>query len=117
MIKNSINQYHPDLKIETLCISKKGRDVELFRIHKNSAPDYKTFLLHPLRYLFANASGNDGLCPERAFSIAQGNALWFKCHINSPERARSIIRAMSTDGTLHYHITPFQGLLGVVACK
>ena len=36
---------HPDLKIETLCTSKKGRDVELLRINnKNNAPEYKIFL-------------------------------------------------------------------------
>ena len=36
---------HPDLKIETLCVSRKGRDVELLRIqNKNRTPEFKIFL-------------------------------------------------------------------------
>lgn len=36
---------HPDLKIETLCTSRKGRNVELLRIHNNnSTPGFKIFL-------------------------------------------------------------------------
>ena len=36
---------HPDLTIETLCTSRKGRKVELLRIHnKSQAADYKIFL-------------------------------------------------------------------------
>jgi len=36
---------HPDLKIKTLCTSKKGRNVELLRIENNNrAPDFKIFL-------------------------------------------------------------------------
>ena len=36
---------HPDLAIETLCLSRKGRNVELLRIRdKNRAPDFKIFL-------------------------------------------------------------------------
>jgi hypothetical protein len=42
-----LNQYknHPDLKVETLCTSKKGRNVELLRIRNNgSEPGFKIFL-------------------------------------------------------------------------
>ena len=42
-----LEQYknHPDLKVETLCTSKKGRNVELLRIrNKNIEPDFKIFL-------------------------------------------------------------------------
>lgn len=42
-----IDQYkdHPDLDIETLCKSKKGRNVELLRIVNNKrTPDFKIFL-------------------------------------------------------------------------
>ena len=36
---------HPDLHVETLCTSRKGRDVELLRIHKTGiTPDFKIFL-------------------------------------------------------------------------
>lgn len=36
---------HPDLKLETLCVSKKGREVELVRIsNKDKRPDFKIFL-------------------------------------------------------------------------
>ena len=38
------NKNHPDLKIETLCTSRKGRNVELLRIRNSSAP-YKIVLL------------------------------------------------------------------------
>ena len=38
-------QDHPDLTVETLCTSRKGRNVELLRIqNKNKAPDFKIFL-------------------------------------------------------------------------
>jgi len=36
---------HPDIKIETLCASGKGRDIELIRIlDKDSKPDFKIFM-------------------------------------------------------------------------
>ena len=38
------HQNHSDFKVETLCTSRKGRDVELLRIRNNSEPDFKIFL-------------------------------------------------------------------------